>query len=97
MAYAETALADSTFDAAERQRSLAVLGRYVPPARLRKVETLLALRATCITLKLDTAWFRRRCICLASSFAPADRDSHHHRRGDPDAGRPGARLKFRHG
>jgi hypothetical protein len=72
MAYAETALADSTFDAAERQRSLAVLGHYVPPARLRKVENLLIAGDVHTALDLVVP---SEMYLLASELAPADRDS----------------------
>ena len=42
MAYAETLLARSALNEEERKRVLAVLGRYVPPARSKKIERLLA-------------------------------------------------------
>ena len=51
MSYAETALADAALDASERQRIVGILGHYVPPARLRKVETLIA--AGDVRLALD--------------------------------------------
>jgi hypothetical protein len=72
MAYAETALADSALDAAERQRVLAVLRRYVPPARLRKVETLLA--SGDVHTALDRV-VPSEMYLLAGELAPADRDS----------------------
>lgn len=42
MAYAETLLAESALDANQRQKVMAVLDRYAPPARLRKMDRLLA-------------------------------------------------------
>lgn len=42
MAYAETALAEGALDPERRQHAIAALDRYAPPARLRKVERLLA-------------------------------------------------------
>ncbi len=42
MAYAETALAESALDSERRKQVIAALERYAPPARLRKVENLLA-------------------------------------------------------
>ncbi len=42
MAYAESALAQSSLNEAERQRVVAVLDHYVPPSRLKKIERMLA-------------------------------------------------------
>ncbi|MEO8050557.1 MAG: hypothetical protein ABI833_09100 [Acidobacteriota bacterium] len=42
MAYAESTLARSALDAAERRRVVAVLDHYMPPSRLKRVERLLA-------------------------------------------------------
>jgi hypothetical protein len=42
MAYAETALGESALDPERRKNVIAALEHYVPPARLRKVEGLLA-------------------------------------------------------
>jgi len=42
MAYAESTLARSALNEAERRRVVAVLDHYIPPARLKKVERLLA-------------------------------------------------------
>jgi hypothetical protein len=42
MAYAETALGESALDPERRKNVIAALERYAPPARLRKVEGLLA-------------------------------------------------------
>ncbi len=72
MAYAETALADAVFDAAERQRVVAVLRRYVPPARLRKVELMLAAGDTHTALEHVVP---SEMYLLAQELAPADRDS----------------------
>ena len=72
MAYAETALADSALDAAERQRVLAVLRPYVPPARLRKVEMLLA--SGDVRNALDRV-VPSEMYLLAGELAPADRGS----------------------
>ena len=72
MAYAESALAESAFDAAERQRVLATLNRYIPPARLRKVETLLVLGDVHTALERVVP---SEMYLLANELAPADRDS----------------------
>jgi hypothetical protein len=42
MAYAESSLAQSSLNDAERQRVVAVLDHYVPPSRLKKIERMLA-------------------------------------------------------
>ena len=42
MAYAESALAQSSLNEAERHRVVAVLDHYVPPSRLKKIERMLA-------------------------------------------------------
>ncbi len=42
MAYAETLLAEGALDANRRREVLAVLNHYAPPARLKKIEALLA-------------------------------------------------------
>jgi hypothetical protein len=42
MSYAETLLAESALDAARRQEVIAVLERYAPPVRVKKLEALLA-------------------------------------------------------
>ena len=72
MAYSESALADSALDPAERQRVLAVLQHYVPPARLRKVENLLAAGDVQPALERVVP---SEMYLLASELAPADRDS----------------------
>ena len=72
MSYAETALADAALDAAARQRVVATLNRYVPPARLRKVETLLA--SGDVRTALDRV-VPSEMYLLAQELAPADRDS----------------------
>jgi hypothetical protein len=72
MSYAETALADAALDAAVRQRVVATLNRYVPPARLRKVETLLASGE--VRPALDRV-VPSEMYLLAEELSPADRDS----------------------
>src|SRR5262249_37741737 len=72
MSYAETVLADAALDAAERQRIVGVLSHYVPPARLRKVETLIATGDVRLALALVIP---SEMYILAEQLAPADRES----------------------
>jgi hypothetical protein len=72
MSYAETTLADAALDAAARQKVVAVLSRYVPPARLRKVEMLLAAGEVRTALERVVP---AEMYLLADELAPADRNS----------------------
>jgi len=72
MAYAETALADAALDAATRQKVVSALNRYIPPARLRKVETSLASGEVRAALERVVP---AEMYLLTEELAPADRDS----------------------
>jgi hypothetical protein len=72
MAYAETALAEAALDGAVRQRVLAALNPYVPPARLRKVETLLASGDVRAALERVVP---SEMYLITSALVPGDRDS----------------------
>ncbi|MDP8991282.1 MAG: hypothetical protein M3N41_14525 [Acidobacteriota bacterium] len=72
MAYAESTLAQSSLNAAQRQRVVAVLDRYVPPSRLKKIERLLAdgdvRRAAENVVPSEMYW-------VARELSPNDHDS----------------------
>ncbi|HEV2201636.1 MAG TPA: hypothetical protein VGR73_17585 [Bryobacteraceae bacterium] len=72
MSYAETALAEAALDSSARQRVVTALNPYVPPARLRKVETLLA--SGDVRAALDHV-VPSEMYLITSVLAPADRDS----------------------
>jgi len=72
MAYAETALAEAALDGSTRQRVLAALNPYVPPARLRKVESLLASGDVRAALERVVP---SEMYLITSALVPGDRDS----------------------
>ena len=72
MAYAESALAESALNDAERRRVVAVLDHYVPPSRLKKVERLLAEGEV---RRADDSIVPSELYQLARELAPADHDS----------------------
>jgi hypothetical protein len=72
MAYAETLLAESALNADRRAQVLAVLDRYAPPARVRKLDLLLAegdLKAA------EENIIPSEMYLLATELAPGDKDS----------------------
>jgi hypothetical protein len=72
MAYADTVLAESALNEAERQKAIAALNHYVPPARLKKIERLLAsgeVRAAAENVVPSEMYL------LAHDLAPGDVDS----------------------
>jgi len=72
MAYAESTLAQSALNTAERQRVVAVLDHYVPPSRLKKIERLLAegeVRRAAENVVPSEMYL------IARELAPGDRDS----------------------
>lgn len=72
MNYAESALADSALDPAERQRVLSILRAYIPPARLHGVETSLA--SGDVPNALDRV-VPSEMYALAGELAASDRSS----------------------
>jgi len=72
MAYAETLLAESALNADRRAQVLAVLERYAPPARVRKMERLLTegdLKAA------EENIIPSEMYLLATELAPGDKDT----------------------
>jgi len=72
MAYAESALAQSALNEAERRRVVAVLDHYVPPSRLKKIERMLAegeVRRAAENVVPSEMYL------VARELAPGDRDS----------------------
>ncbi|HVO98529.1 MAG TPA: hypothetical protein VMT15_10710 [Bryobacteraceae bacterium] len=72
MAYAETLLAESALNADRRAQVLGVLERYAPPARVRKLDRLLAegdIKAAGENVLPSEMYL------LATEMAPQDRDS----------------------
>jgi len=72
MSYAEGALAESALNEATRQKVIATLERSIPPARLRKVESLLAAGEVRDAAEnvVPSEMYR-----LAETLAPSDGDS----------------------
>jgi len=72
LAYAESSLAQSALNDSERRRVIAVLDRYVPPARLKKVERLLAEGEV---RRAEDSIVPSELYQVARELAPGDRDS----------------------
>jgi len=72
MVYAESSLAESALNDAERSRVVAVLDHYVPPARLKKIERLLA--AGEVRRAADNI-VPSEMYLVARALAPEDRES----------------------
>jgi len=72
MSYAETALAESALTETARQRVTAVLARVVPPARLRRIEALLAAGEVHEAAENVVP---SEMYALATELVPGDRDS----------------------
>jgi len=72
MAYAEFALAQSALNDSERRRVVAVLDRYVPPARLKKVERFLAEGEV---RRAEDSIVPSELYQVARQLAPVDHDS----------------------
>ncbi|MBV9397997.1 MAG: hypothetical protein JO062_08455 [Bryobacterales bacterium] len=72
MAYAEAVLADSALSAQRRAQVEGVLERYAPPARLKKIDTLLAAGNVREAIENVTP---AEMYLLATDLAPADSES----------------------
>ena len=72
MSSAETAIADGALDTAARQKVVSALNRYIPPARLRRVETSLASGDVRAALERVVP---AEMYLLTEELAPNDRDS----------------------
>ena len=72
MAYAESSLAQSALNEAERRRVVAVLDHYIPPSRLKKIERLLAEGEV---RRAEDNIVPSEMYLVARELAPGDHDS----------------------